>query len=849
MLAELLSGTMGSKKAMVGWFTFRLRPPPTTMSSQALGTSVFKLTPISTAANEQKKVVDDYIIRELKDTMLEVSFDSFVDSYLYPPPTPDVKSSVAEKYYSVAEEYIQKLKRTAVAESQSSSARSVDNTDIRSPTPQIPTLNPGAVNKTVEGDGAGPTCYKDMAFYPLQGVIKTAGLKFGNKPELREAQLYKPLITLMTEICQHFSNNGLSGDEDWPQPINPDPRPNPPQPNGSKPFLKRIFADCHNRELKFVSELPAEPNLRPDLALLLDDELNDKTNNHLYFKDVKVGIEVKFDSVFDTKTIAQVARYVRGMKMDQLDRNLFYTLLISKDTCRVFRWDSAVCYVTEALSYHHQPEKFVQLIGRFAALDPKSLGYDLSFSNSGRVHSSYTSTTMMTTLTIQPTPVRDLLDRGRNGDPTTPKPLPPQPWKDEKPQVFLLKSHPIARFNSEYIFGRSTVVWKAWQFVPGTDKVGSAFVIKQNHQDDSRPNEGSFYQEGNMIEGVGHMEFLQELDHTREYRQRIAPSDINGCWRKLRPTPVPPKRAETPKIAPLLEDDDEDSPYRNAPTPKEMLGWGSTKRSGMTTSNLDSSGVWTLIKSEKTPKLERALLRFVSKDVGIDWSRTVDATELISVAHDCLNAIQELWLKRILHRDISFGNVLLTRKPLRGFLIDLGLAMKFSKDGVAGKDSDVHHHLTGTLPFIAVDLLPRLGLPSPGHAVCHDIESLFWVLLWTSLTFSGIHLTPWMAEALSGLNGADVDTVHTRKILIMSEPDCIRIGGRYEGATAFLQAYARSCKSPETRTFDVVNKIFVHFKNRRPHLPKDEPQAESPESPAMGPSQRKRGPTTKRSNS
>ncbi|KAG8979742.1 hypothetical protein FRB93_009882 [Tulasnella sp. JGI-2019a] len=799
------------------------------MSSQAVDTS--PLTQNSITANEYAKSVDDYITQELKDTLFEVSFDSFMEAYLYPPPpTPPTRSPITNKYHSVSEDYLLRLMGAAVAESRASSAPLVRNADPP-PMPQTQTPNFAAENQAIEEGSASPICYKDMAFYPLQEVITTTDIKFRSKPELRDAQLYKPLVALMTAIRQHFSNNGLSGDEDWLQPINPDPRPDPPQPNRSEPFLSRIFADCHNSELEFASQPLAEPNLRLDLALLLGDGVKDKTDNHIFFKDVKVGIKVEFDTVFDTRTIAQMARYVRGMKHDQLDRNVFYTLLISKDTCRVFRWDSAACYITEALPYHQQPEKFIQLIGRLAALDPKSLGYDLSFSNAGRVHSKYTSKDMMTTLTIQPTPVRDLLERDRNGDVTIPKPLSPQPLKSENPQVFLLRSDPIARDNFECIFGRSTVVWKGWQVVPGTDEVGPPFVIKQNHQDDSLPNEADFYQEGNAIRGIGHMEFFQELDHTREYRQRIAPSNIKGCWRKLLPVLVPLNRPETSGIASSLEEEEEDSPYQVAPIPKEMLDWGSTKGSGVMTSNLGPSVVWTLIKSEKTPKLERVLLRFVSKDVGMDWSRTADATELISVAHDCLNAIHELWLRRILHRDISFGNVLLKRKPLRGFLIDLGLAIRLSEDGITGKGGYVYHRLTGTLPFIAVDLLSDPGSQSPSHAICHDIESLFWVLLWTCLAFSGEDLTAWMAEAISGLNSADIETVQTHKILILSEPDCICIEGKYEGATTFLQDYARLCSSPETRDFDAANKIFVDFKDGRSDPTKDGPGQGRPNQP------------------
>ena len=42
------------------------------------------------------------------------------------------------------------------------------------------------------------------------------------------------------------------------------------------------------------------------------------------------------------------------------------------------------------------------------------------------------------------------------------------------------------------------------------------------------------------------------------------------------------------------------------------------------------------------------------------------------------------------------------------------------------------HHRTGTLPFMAVDLLR----PSPpGHCYRHDLESFFYVLLWAAVSY------------------------------------------------------------------------------------------------------------------
>ncbi|KAG8998503.1 hypothetical protein FRB94_000580 [Tulasnella sp. JGI-2019a] len=96
-----------------------------------------------------------------------------------------------------------------------------------------------------------------------------------------------------------------------------------------------------------------------------------------------------------------------------------------------------------------------------------------------------------------------------------------------------------------------------------------------------------------------------------------------------------------------------------------------------------------------------------------------------------------------------------------------------------------------------------------------------------------------MVDALNSLNDADPVTVGKNKRDILDEPGLIQIGGKYEGATTFLQTYARLFKSPETRTFDHVRKLFDEFKNGRLD---SEPRTEPPKSPRLDLSQRKRGP-------
>jgi serine/threonine protein kinase len=77
--------------------------------------------------------------------------------------------------------------------------------------------------------------------------------------------------------------------------------------------------------------------------------------------------------------------------------------------------------------------------------------------------------------------------------------------------------------------------------------------------------------------------------------------------------------------------------------------------------------------------------------------------------------------KKILHRDISIGNVLITEDENKGFLIDLDHANRVDRERPSGAKGR-----TGTGAFMSIGLLPQWDkLP---HSFMDDLESIFWLL-------------------------------------------------------------------------------------------------------------------------
>ena len=87
--------------------------------------------------------------------------------------------------------------------------------------------------------------------------------------------------------------------------------------------------------------------------------------------------------------------------------------------------------------------------------------------------------------------------------------------------------------------------------------------------------------------------------------------------------------------------------------------------------------------------------------------------------------------KKILHRDISIGNVLITEDENEGFLIDLDHAVRVDREGASGAKGR-----TGTKVFMSIRLLLHGGSERP-HSFMDDLESVFWLLFWICVHYSG----------------------------------------------------------------------------------------------------------------
>jgi hypothetical protein len=95
---------------------------------------------------------------------------------------------------------------------------------------------------------------------------------------------------------------------------------------------------------------------------------------------------------------------------------------------------------------------------------------------------------------------------------------------------------------------------------------------------------------------------------------------------------------------------------------------------------------------------------------------------------------KKLWVHGVHHRDVSAFNLMYKRREddtIVGMLNDYELA-------VLGGSQSTNTERTGTMPFMALDILSSIAADTPQvHLYQHDVESFLWVPIWVCGTYEG----------------------------------------------------------------------------------------------------------------
>ncbi|KAH9855853.1 hypothetical protein C2E23DRAFT_723114 [Lenzites betulinus] len=140
---------------------------------------------------------------------------------------------------------------------------------------------------------------------------------------------------------------------------------------------------------------------------------------------------------------------------------------------------------------------------------------------------------------------------------------------------------------------------------------------------------------------------------------------------------------------------------------------------------------------------------------------------------ECARAHYLIWLKDIHHRDLSLKNLMFYRngdnRPC-GVVNDWDLAYDALDQTNSGFE------LTGTMPYMAIDLLNEAALRGEvRHLYRHDLESLFWILIWVVCCIEdGKQIDPLPDRFQRWISG-DMTTCRTIK------REFVSVGWKYSG--------------------------------------------------------------------
>ncbi|TDL29062.1 hypothetical protein BD410DRAFT_892437 [Rickenella mellea] len=180
------------------------------------------------------------------------------------------------------------------------------------------------------------------------------------------------------------------------------------------------------------------------------------------------------------------------------------------------------------------------------------------------------------------------------------------------------------------------------------------------------------------------------------------------------------------------------------------------------------------VKRTKEKPETRQHVRMVLTPYGRPIWKFHNKRELLQAFIDVIDAHEKLYKEKgILHRDISWRNILITSLG-RGLLIDMDFAIRVTelerKAAIGPR--------TGTVPFMAIAILRGLQ----NHEPRHDLESLFYVLCWMGITRAGpnrprpnFDLSKSELASWCGMAGETFKSVANAKQAVCSSEDMFKI--------------------------------------------------------------------------
>ncbi|KAG9230390.1 hypothetical protein BJ875DRAFT_487995 [Amylocarpus encephaloides] len=451
-----------------------------------------------------------------------------------------------------------------------------------------------------------------------------------------------------------------------------------------------------------------------------------------------------------TKTLVQLAGYAREVFGSQPDRRFVLGFTIYGSLMRLWVFDRSGLYSSKKFDIHEEPERFVKVIAGYALMTDAELGLNTFIKRDG--NGKYiVAQDVRISLEDKPIALTKAIVcrgttcyRGRRSDSIEWEYVVKFAWPSDKRQregelLKLAKERGVTGiaiwFNHEQITIDSdpdtiSHLRRGMRF--GTPRKLSS---KASWVDDS-PESSRAYSKTSLrgMSGSGATHLLglgigASSATTSSSGQKRKRDERHDGGSRLKRSKSDGSHASTTNVRIKEGELDTIGTHSIQQTVVDSLADCRNEWQRNNVDSIQETGADSLTGCESEAYGNRVNYCLVTSPAGRPLHEYQSARELLEALRDAIRGHRSLLeLGKILHRDVSENNIIITEIPAedapKGRLIDLDLAKELDSMPSGAR------HRTGTMQFMAIEVLE-----GKGHTYRHDLESFFFVFVWMCIRY------------------------------------------------------------------------------------------------------------------
>ena len=397
----------------------------------------------------------------------------------------------------------------------------------------------------------------------------------------------------------------------------------------------------------------------------------------------------------DSYKFLQLARYARYVFSTQPRRWFLHGFTLCGTIMELHIFDRSGAYSAEPFDIHRDPERFIRAISGYCLMSDEELGIDTF---------------------VKRVKTKDFVIIND--------------YKTKEERWLQIETNPIALQRAIVCHGTScflttdhkNVVKFSW--VPASRWLTEPDLLKIAREKN--------------VKGVARLLGHKRIISTRDLRDGLNFSMSKSKKRSLQSRTKKSGVLDSRPIITSLSEKKSKSPEKeDAPLAKNpRLNCQVSRLSQVYEANGSSNNSQALQTTQPVsePYVERVFSCLAVSPVGRPLDKYKNVKELLCCFRDAIEAHQSLFIDgKILHRDISLNNIIITDPKADGFsgmLIDLDLATSIDVNGKNERSGA--QKMTGTLKYMAIEVVEfafRDARRDLEHTYRHDLESFFYVFL------------------------------------------------------------------------------------------------------------------------